>query len=456
MERDEFDVIVVGAGMAGLCCAGELVLHGLRPLLVCESKEVGALYRPTWIGNNRGFMHQPTRQVSWGGGWWFQMARKLNIGVRMVPSYRDVRVMIRGSGVARDIMTVVSAAGMAGTIAQLFPIPIDDATRIEIERVFDAGLRIPHEELVKMGHVPLGEWLEDQKADPLTTMMFVGLGAGLAELSAETALSQMSVLGCLGSIRSYMCGEADIWAIFPDAREGLAMPIAREIERRGGAVSRGKRVAKVLTDGGRAGAVVFEDGTEASAPYVAIATGNPRIKSLFDPLPPEVHEVIAAEDALPQLTAYETLTLLDKPVDTDPYKFMLMANPDGSAAQATWSLQAVAPWTTEPGKFLMISEQTVSDERITEAGGDDAIYAEILELSEEMHPGFKDAVVEVANVRHPSWMAPFLITPKLSRTIESVENLWFVGEGSEPIGGIYVESSASAGILRARGIAAAR
>jgi thioredoxin reductase len=38
----DYDVIVIGAGVAGICCAGELVLQGLRPLLSTGCLAAGA------------------------------------------------------------------------------------------------------------------------------------------------------------------------------------------------------------------------------------------------------------------------------------------------------------------------------------------------------------------------------------------------------------------------------
>ena len=71
MEHEEFDSIVVGAGLAGLCCAGELVRAGRRPLLVAETKEVGAVFVTTRFDErNYGFIQHITWQLGWGGGWW--------------------------------------------------------------------------------------------------------------------------------------------------------------------------------------------------------------------------------------------------------------------------------------------------------------------------------------------------------------------------------------------------
>src|SRR5262245_52117337 len=68
--------------MAGLCCAGELVLQGARPLLISETKEVGAALRAHMVEGNRGTIQAPTWQVGWGGGWWPNLVRRLNIPLR--------------------------------------------------------------------------------------------------------------------------------------------------------------------------------------------------------------------------------------------------------------------------------------------------------------------------------------------------------------------------------------
>ena len=61
---------------------------------------------------------------------------------------------------------------------QLSPLPLDEL-RPEMERVFGAALAIPYQELVRMQHVSMGEWLEEQRADALVTMMLLALAAGL-------------------------------------------------------------------------------------------------------------------------------------------------------------------------------------------------------------------------------------------------------------------------------------
>lgn len=85
------------------------------------------------------------------------------------------------------------------------------------------------------------------------------------------------------------------------------------------------------------------------------------------------------------------------------------------------------------------------------AGGPDAIYADIVDVNEELYPGFKAAIVDMVKDHHKHhWLSPLHVGPKLPRTIDSVAGLWFVNDGSTPIGGVYSEAATSAGILGAR------
>ena len=62
MTEQQFDAIVIGAGVAGLACAATLVLEGKRPLLVCETNEVASTLRSEWVDGNRGLMQHTHRR----------------------------------------------------------------------------------------------------------------------------------------------------------------------------------------------------------------------------------------------------------------------------------------------------------------------------------------------------------------------------------------------------------
>jgi len=457
MSNEPFDAIVIGAGLAGLCCAAELVLQGARPLLICETSEVGAVYKSPTIGGNQAIMHHPSRQVGWGGGWWFGLTRALNIPVPMYPSFSAGHALIQGTGVIQEIPIANSAASLVDAVVRMLPMPIEEL-RPELERVLHAGLTIPYEELARLHGVSMGEWLHDQRADEFATLILLTLGGLIAEMSVEESRAHLSVYACLGLIRSYLCGESDLWAIRPNARDGLCIPLARAIEERGGEVWRGRRVAHVTTGASHVGPVVLVDGTEITAPVIAMAGGNQRMGALLDPVPPEVQTCLAYEAEISPVTKLEEFSIfavLDKEVDQHPRGFNFIIGPDLSLVQLNWSLQAVAPWTTDPGRYTLATEALRSQEDIAKAGGREAVFDGMLAVTEEMHPGYTDAIVDSVRMQYPTWQTPYTCGPKMPRSVDSVPGLYFVGEGSTPTCGMYMEGAASAGILGARAIAAA-
>jgi hypothetical protein len=74
MSQTTFDVVLVGAGVGSVCCAGELALRGLSPLLIAETNEVCSTLRPVtrycrvdasgvpaeWVEAARATQGQPT------------------------------------------------------------------------------------------------------------------------------------------------------------------------------------------------------------------------------------------------------------------------------------------------------------------------------------------------------------------------------------------------------------
>jgi hypothetical protein len=118
-----------------------------------------------------------------------------------------------------------------------------------------------------------------------------------------------------------------------------------------------------------------------------------------------------------------------------------------------------APWTTAPGKQFITSGLVLRPDEVVALGGDGAVFDRLHGLLEDCYPGYKEASGASENLTHGVghlWFGNCTVGPKLSRTIESVDGLWFVGEGSEPTLGTYMEASTSAGILGARQMAAAR
>src|SRR3989442_85355 len=127
--------------MAGLCCAGELVLQGARPLLISETKEVGFALRAQMVEGNRGIIQAPTWQVGWNGGWWPTLARRMNIPVQVPKGFGvlDYLPVMEGMDEIFDLpQCSISAAALADTLATLFP-PLAEL-KSEFSRVLHEAL----------------------------------------------------------------------------------------------------------------------------------------------------------------------------------------------------------------------------------------------------------------------------------------------------------------------------
>ncbi|MCV7231724.1 FAD-binding protein [Mycobacterium branderi] len=357
MRSEDFDVIVIGAGLAGLCCAGELMLAGARPLLICEAKEVGFALKSHMVGGNRGLSQVPTWQVGWGGGWWPTLVRQLNVPVRTPLGFGqlDNAMALKGEDAATLPQCALSGESAAGAFVEGFPFLAE--YQKEIGRVLDAALGIPYPELVKMHRTPLAQWLQDMKCDELVSDFLIKLGGFVSAASSEFCRNHISVSGAFGYFRSMFCGEATYGLPYPDNRHGLAIPLAREIENRGGVIRRGGKVHEILMKNGRADGIAMDDGTEARAPIVAFACGNDRIAKLLDPIPPELEASIAYSEKTTHLDFTVFAVIEGTVVPRDKAKWVAAVDFEDGLLEWTVRLHDLAPWTTQPGKQFLCAER---------------------------------------------------------------------------------------------------
>jgi len=454
VAEEQYDQIVLGTGLAGLCCAGELVLRGQRPLVICETKEVGAMFRTRTLGDGKNtfFLQHVTWQNGWGGGWWHKLARQLNVPVRLHTPL-SWRVTIRGTGVTAPLGAPVSAAALIQTVTDAFGVPLDGDSRATMDAVVQEALCMPYEQLYELKEVLFSHWLEERKVDDFVSALLLTLCGFPHDLNLVQSMDHLSVFGALATLRVVICHEGTMPVIEPNPRDGLLIPLANAIEERGGTIWRSKKVANVTIDGGKVTGVTFADGSDVRGSTVAIATGNQRIRSILDPVP---QELIAPLDYTDTITLHDfnSFYLLDEPF-LKPDNAVL-ASFDLAALSVhhwLWPLTGVAPWTTEPGKQLVGSHVAYAPEEVESHGGPDAVYAALLERSEELAPGISDHIVETLNYSSSeaaAWGFPVMAGPKLPWNVSSIDGLWFVGEGSAHARGIWSEAAASAGILGAR------
>lgn len=466
MTADEFDVIVVGAGVAGLCCAGELILSGSNTLLISETQEVGFAIKPHVIEGNTAVLQAPTHMVGWGGGWWPALARRLNAEIRAPNGFNSLgyNLAVEGTGqVHRLTQGALTASSLNAALAELageIDPGLGSAFTADCERVLYNALAIPYQELAKMDRVRMSDWLVDQKADELVSQAILMIGAGMYGSTIDFIRREASVYGLLGMLRTLFCAEATFGWVYPDNRAGLAIPFARAIEGHGGSIWRGRRVANLIVDGDRVRGVTLDDGTEVRAPAVALACGNGRTAELLPDPPDEVKAALVYSERVIPHHDFHLLSVLDEPVLPADFKSWVgVLSTEGSLLAWMTPIHATAPWAVRSGTQFVESAITCPA-----ADGDlegaEEIFARLDGLTESFFPGFQAArtVAERYNPKRPSnlWFGPICAGPKLPRTVASIPGLWFVGEGSTPTCGVYMEGAASAGILGARQMRASR
>jgi hypothetical protein len=459
---ESYDVVVIGAGLAGLCCAGELVVQGLRPLLISETKEVGAALGNPILGGHLGVKQAPTWQVGWDGGWWPMLARRLNVPIKVPMGFNTLGydLYIKGDPALHSIpQSVVSAAGLTDAFCQIFP-HLKGVSN-ELGRVLGAGLAIPWRELVDMDTVPLLAWLQDQTSDEMVVNTIMALANSCVTSTGSFCREHLSVFGGIGGLRSVFAGEAVYGYVYPDNRRGLAIPFAEAIERNGGTVRRGAKVASVNVGDGRISSVVLTDGTEIRTSAVALACSNARLVDILDPIPQEAQS--ALEYGMRTLHRdYHAYALLDKEIlDPDSYAWRGIVGQDGSLISWSFTISHV-PWhmsESAAGKQLVVAARCLPESEAAQHGSDEEIFAALHDDMEFYNPGYRAATLEIDNRsqgRGHLWFENLFVGPKLPRTVDSVEGLYFVNQSSKPNMGFYMEAGASAGILGARQIAADR
>ena len=108
---------------------------------------------------------------------------------------------------------------------------------------------------------------------------------------------------------------------------------------------------------------------------------------------------------------------------------------------------------TEPGRQFLLSQRMFHGSEAQDAGGGEAILADMQATNELLYPGYGRAIAATATTTHRHhWSIPLLAGPKLPRRSTSVRALWFVGDASMPVGGLFVDGAASAGMLGAQAI----
>jgi phytoene dehydrogenase-like protein len=310
-----------------------------------------------------------------------------------------------------------------------------------------------YQELIRQSGKPFRDYLAERDASPVVQILLYLLCSNILIMSVEMAEEHASTFGFFATLRLWLMAEGVSFAVMPDGQNGLLVPMARAIEERGGVVFRGRKVARILVRGGTATGVALEDGTEISARAVAVATGTKRVPALLDEIPGDVQAAVDYSRLLASRDAC-VYAVLNEPV-VDLKTFTAYCDESGNPEAFLYPMHAIAPWTSRPGTQTLITQQTLPADQFDAAGGVEGVANRLLKLNDELFPGFSRALegVEIGSNRH-LWMEQFSHGPKLPRRADDVPGLWFVGDGTAPVG-IATEAAAGSGVVGAGEIVAA-
>ena len=449
MNSESYEAIVVGGGTAGVVCAASLAIRGVPVLLVVETAEVGRATRNVELDGHIGYVQQPAWHFGWGGGHWARVVREQNLKtpVHFSP---PVHAKVRGMGPRTQMPITLSASSICDLLFRMLPIPIDESGRADVERVIHAGLMIPYEDLCQLHDTPIGQWLDQLQAGDFARLVVELLAAAVAGLPQECVGPTFSVFGVFSHIRTYFGGDGYFTVIEPDIRRGLLEPLADRVEQLGGTVWRGTRIDRVIVEDGAARGIRTADGRIAEAAHIALGVGNPRMARFFDDLPKELVAPLAKEaEFLHEQIMIATL-LTEPVVDFKDLLFIF----DPSTGSNLWfiPLDELAPWNRgNDGRQFCMQWWAGARDGTMDPG---QVEKYLDEVCEEEFPGWQRAIGPRVHVKRPyHWLNPCYTGPKVPRRSPTVSGLWYVGESTEPVGGIATEQATYAGYTGALAIA---
>jgi hypothetical protein len=441
-DSTEFDVVVVGGGIAGAVCASTLAQRGAHTALVAETKTLGHNTRSVEVAGHLVQIQPPVWAFAWnGGGIWARVIREQNLPTKIhLPP--EAEIGVRGSSNRIRIPLLLSARSVCNALFGWLGLDLDPDTRASVERVIQRGLLIPPPELCEMHDYALSAWLDDLNADNLTRQVVLNLAAMLAGLPVPSVEHHFSVYGAFVTIRlTLLTGEGTVVNMEPDIPQGLIYPLADRVCEYGGEVFTGTPIAEVLVDQGTAVGVQTKSGREIRAHHVALAVGNSRLPTFFSALPPELEAPIAKELPLQHEDLF-IIRVFDKPV-VDAKAYTLVADPERGLFNWIVPDSALAPWNHTDNRDVAV--MWGSRGRAADLDTPEAFEAYLDDVGEETFPGWKDAICARASISHRHhWLNPLYVGAKVPRR-SSIQNLWYAGDGTLPVSGLGSEQAAFAG-----------
>jgi prolycopene isomerase len=274
---EEFDVIVVGAGIGGATCAALLAKRGMRTLLVDKNTRPGG--KAMVAGRKGGFQYDLWPIVG-GPSIGSQFARVLDelemsdeLEI-LTPSQSNV-LLYRGTGTDTYAKSIGSSVPDPLGVAQLFgmlglqPTDIPETLRL----LGDIGA-MPPEEIDKLDQVSFADFLSGYRI-PQSLLSYLGMQSNIIfvvpidQLAASEMIRVLQDFGPGGAGRYHAGGFGHVAEVF-----------CQGVQRYGGRVLLGTRVERILVEGGAVRGVVTAAGRFRAPVVVSNAGIQPTVLKL--------------------------------------------------------------------------------------------------------------------------------------------------------------------------------
>lgn len=503
MERNQFDVIVIGAGLGGLAAAARLARPGLKVRVLERHHQVGG-YATTFFRDPYEFevsLHELSGIGTPGSpGPLYRTLEQLGVAsrVRFLPIPHLYRSVAPAHGL--DLRIPASREGALAALLAAFPHERAGLTRL-FARLFSIQAEI--QAIGELGGSPsvltaLSRFpaVSHAAATPLSTLLYRELKDPLARLAIGQIWSyfglppsRLSLALYAGGLTSYLTHGA---SYVEGKSQALSNAFAAAIEEAGGEVGLGDGAARILTRGGRVTGVETESGERFEAETV-VANANPVTVAYDligrDHLPaPFLRRLAITEPSLSTVCVYLGLAADRAELGLEDHEVFVNGTVDLERQYA--SSQRLAP----PDSFL-ITAYNVVDPGFSPAGTSVAVlvalsdgrvwqslapadypelkqrYAEsLVEQAGRIYPRLASSIevlsvsTPVTNMRYTGNPAGaiygFANTPAENPAFRleqkgPLEGLWFAGAWTRPGGGFEPVISSGVGaadsILEARG-----
>jgi len=304
----QYDVIVVGAGPGGTCCAAWLARKGLRVLLLDKNDRVGGKAMRVSV---KGFKCEmwPMGGVPTEGGAWLDAFRALGIESKLNVVLRPMAGVYRRSGGK----WIVGVADMEN-----WTLPDPNAMFDEWElkgRDRDAALRIltevatmPPEEVDALDDITTQEFLARYDDLPRALYDYFAYTANATNVGLVELVPMSEVIKGMQSIMSGPLG-------YPAGGYGrLVEDMADVLKANGGEVWTRARVERITVADGRVSGVVASDSVFKAPIVVSNAGIHPTVLKLVGEDHFDKSYVSYVKDLLPSLGYTAVRYILSKPV----------------------------------------------------------------------------------------------------------------------------------------------